>query len=57
MYKHKIKLVLFFVTVLCLVGCSKENATTDTDIESYLSEIDSENAKSAIDLAIFIILK
>lgn len=42
MYKHKIKLVLFFVTVLCLVGCSKENATTDTDIESYLSEIDSE---------------
>ena len=42
MYKHKIKLVLFFVTVLCLVGCSKENATTDNDIESYLSEIDSE---------------
>ena len=42
MYKHKIKLVLCFVTVLCLVGCSKENATTDTDIESYLSEIDSE---------------
>ena len=42
MYKHKIKLVLFFVTVLCLVGCSKENVTTDTDIESYLSEIDSE---------------
>ena len=42
MYKHKIKLVLFLVTVLFLVGCSKENTTTDTDIESYLSEIDSE---------------